>query len=89
MLHTAGFNKLRLAGILTSFILIFGKGLAVEQNVWDNSINHQTKERYIPVELWTGIQWDGNKELKMLKVDSTLGIGLDTRSKDRSSGTIP
>ena len=44
--------------------MIFGKGLAVEQNVWDNSIDQQTKERYIPVELGTGVQWDGNKRIE-------------------------
>lgn len=31
----------------------------------------QPKERYIPVELWAGAQWDGKPELKMPKVDAS------------------
>jgi hypothetical protein len=34
------------------------------------SINSQTKERYIPVELWAGTDWDGKTELKMPPVDN-------------------
>jgi hypothetical protein len=38
---------------------------AADANVWETSINPQTKERYIAVELWTGAEWDGKRELKM------------------------
>ena len=44
---------------------------AADANVWETSINPQTKERYIPVELWTGADWDGKRELKMAPVDGT------------------
>jgi hypothetical protein len=44
---------------------------AVESSVWEASINSQTKERFIPVELWTGANWGGQKELKMAPVDGT------------------
>jgi hypothetical protein len=44
---------------------------AADSNVWETSINLQTRERYIPVELWTGADWDGTKELKMAPVDGT------------------
>jgi hypothetical protein len=44
---------------------------AADSNVWETSINPQTKERYIPVELWTGADWDGKRELKMAPVDGT------------------
>jgi hypothetical protein len=44
---------------------------AADSNVWEASINPQTKERYIPVELWAGVEWDGKRELKMPPVDGT------------------
>ena len=44
---------------------------AVDPNVWEASINPQTKERFIPVELWTGADWNGQKELKIAPVDGT------------------
>jgi hypothetical protein len=42
-----------------------------DMKAWELSINSQTKERYIPVELWAGADWDGKFELKMLPVDGT------------------
>jgi hypothetical protein len=44
---------------------------AADINIWEASINPQSKERYIPVELWAGAAWDGKTELKMPAVDST------------------
>ena len=44
---------------------------AADIKAWEASINSQTKERYIPVELWAGAAWDGKTELKMPAVDST------------------
>ena len=44
---------------------------AADIKAWEASINSQTKERYIPVELWAGAAWDGKTELKMPPVDST------------------
>jgi hypothetical protein len=63
---------------------------AVDSSVWEASINSQTKERFIPVELWTGANWGGQKELKM--APSTARIVIEPRpitSKGRSSGNIP
>ena len=45
--------------------------IAADIKAWDDSINRETKERYIPVELWAGADWDGQKELKMPPVDGT------------------
>jgi hypothetical protein len=42
---------------------------AVDMKGRENSTYPETKERYIPVELWAGAEWDGKKELKMPKVD--------------------
>ena len=44
---------------------------ALDPKTWQASINSQTGERYIPVELWAGADWDGKKELKMPPVDAT------------------
>src|SRR2546422_778691 len=44
---------------------------AADIKAWEASINSQTKERYIPVELWAGAAWDGKTELKMPPGDST------------------
>jgi hypothetical protein len=44
---------------------------AFDFKVWEGSINRDTKERYIPVELWAGAEWDGKNELRMPKVDGT------------------
>ena len=57
--------------LLVAFILAANTSLAVELRPWEASINSAAKERYIPVELWSGAQWDGNKELKMAKVDAS------------------
>src|SRR5262245_30091868 len=38
---------------------------------WQDSIDAAKKERFIPVELWTGAQWDGGRELAMKSVDGT------------------
>jgi hypothetical protein len=42
---------------------------AVAGNSWDGAINFETKERFIPVELWAGAEWNGRRELEMPKVD--------------------
>ena len=43
----------------------------IDPKAWERSTNPETKERYIPVELWAGTDWDGKRELKMPKVDAT------------------
>jgi hypothetical protein len=53
---------------------------SAESSVWERSINPQNKERFIPVELWTGVDWDGQKELKMTSVDGTYRHRTSTYS---------
>lgn len=38
---------------------------------WRASVDSAKKERFIPVELWTGAQWDGGRDLAMKSVDAT------------------
>lgn len=51
---------------LTYLLLGPALGFAVAADV-----HAQTTERYIPVELWAGVAWDGKTELKMPPVDGT------------------
>jgi hypothetical protein len=46
---------------------------AAQADPWQASIDAAKKERFIPVELWTGAQWDGGRELAMKGVDATYG----------------
>jgi hypothetical protein len=52
-------------------LLAVGHAAVFHPKVWEASINPQSKERYIPVELWAGADWDGKRELKMPPVDGT------------------
>jgi hypothetical protein len=62
-----------LALLLTGLtVLAMTSVSAADIKVWEASINPQTKERYIPVELWAGAEWDGNRELKTPKADFTF-----------------
>ena len=40
---------------------------------WAESYDAATKTRFIPVELWTGADWDGTKVIKAGKADLTFG----------------
>lgn len=67
-------NRLVISFLLFSIGLMIHAAASprmVESSVWEASINPQTKERFIPVELWTGADWDGQRELKMAPVDGT------------------
>lgn len=54
-------------------------GAAAEQSPWDSAFDTATKQRFIPVELWTGMEWDGSKELDMAKAEKRFG---DRAQKD-------
>jgi hypothetical protein len=46
---------------------------ASDQSVWDRSFDAVKKERFIPVELWTGEPWDGAKELNTTRAETRFG----------------
>ena len=65
-------SKLSWFGLLVGFMtLCLTPAFAVDPRVWEKSIDLEKKERYIPVELWAGAEWGGEKALKMPKVDGT------------------
>ena len=67
-----GWFKISLPGLLAGGLaLVSTSALALDIKAWEESINPETKERYIPVELWPGAEWDGKRELRMPKVDGT------------------
>ena len=67
-----GWFKISLPGLLAGGLaLVSTSALALDIKAWEESINPETKERYIPVELWAGAEWDGKRELRMPKVDGT------------------
>ena len=54
--------------------------VAVEDtNPWDNAYNSETKERFIPVELFTGIKWDGKHELVLKEANTTTCVSANGR----------
>ncbi len=53
--------------------------LAEENNPWDQAYNSETKERFIPVELFTGAKWDGKHELVMKEVSTTTCVPANGR----------
>jgi len=59
--------------VILSSILVFGsaKSQTVDESVWDTAYNSETKQRFIPVELFTGAKWDGQHELKLKEVSTT------------------
>jgi hypothetical protein len=66
-------------------LLILGLFLVAERSPvatanlspWASSIDAASKTRFIPVELWTGAEWDGRKELKMSNAELRFGERLN------------
>lgn len=52
---------------------------------WAASYDPGTKTRFIPVELWTGGEWDGGRELKMTPANLSFG----KHAEKSVSGPIP
>jgi hypothetical protein len=64
--------EIALAGLVAGFVVLaVDAAVGFDMKAWDGSTNPETKQRYIPVELWAGAEWDGKRELKMPKVDGT------------------
>ncbi len=52
-------------------VLGYVGSIAEENDAWDNAYNSTTKERFIPVELFTGGEWDGKHELILKEVSTS------------------
>ncbi len=52
-----------------------------EQDYWDKAINSSTKERFIPVELFTGGKWDGKHELILKEVSTSACASVSGKER--------
>lgn len=52
---------------------------AEEKSHWDDAYNSATKERFIPVELFTGGEWDGKHELVLKEVSTSACASANGR----------
>lgn len=72
-------SKLSRSGLLSGVLVLCPTPVfALDLKVWEESINIEKKERYIPVELWAGAEWDGANMLKMPMVNGTYRHGKTT-----------
>jgi hypothetical protein len=55
--------------VAIGFIWLNSPFAAAGANPWDGATNIETRERFIPVELWAGAEWDGRRGLEMPEVD--------------------
>jgi hypothetical protein len=70
----------RLVSLLILGLFLFAgssRVTAADQSPWSSSIDPASKARFIPVELWTGAEWDGRKELKMSNAELRFGDRLN------------
>ena len=58
---------------IIAIVIIVSFGCSHNLNVWGNNTDPNPLKRFIPVELWTGDQWDGTKEIRMNNIDKTFG----------------
>jgi hypothetical protein len=52
-----------------------------EEDYWDKVFNSSTKERFIPVELFTGGKWDGKHELILKEVSTSACASVSGKKK--------
>ena len=65
---------MRHLALFAGILVCFGAGLSrAEESVWLKSYNPTDETRFIPVELWTGGDWFGDRDLKMTPADLVFG----------------
>lgn len=81
-------------GVLLVMLAFVGVSYAADLSKWAASYDPTTKMRFIPVELWTGGQWDGSRELRMTPANLSFGergeksIGGPVAWKRPSNGEV-
>jgi len=63
----------RRLSILLVMLAFVGATNAAELSKWAASYDPTTKTRFIPIELWTGGEWNGSRELRMTSADLSFG----------------
>ncbi|NMP30038.1 hypothetical protein HII17_00565 [Thalassotalea sp. M1531] len=73
-----------------SIILFSSSAFAGDgKTVWDNAYNSKTKQRYIPVELFTGAKWDGEHQLTFKEVSTIACASSSGKRCDKYYVTGP
>jgi hypothetical protein len=54
-----------------------GAALAADFEQWAGSVDPVARTRFIPIELWTGADWNGKRDLQMTPADHTFGKRRD------------
>ena len=73
--------RLRLS-ILLVMLPFVGESYAADLSKWAASYDPATNTRFIPIELWTGGEWNGSRELRMTPASLSFG----KRGEKRISG---
>ena len=63
--------------------------ITAENNPWDKAYSSVTKQRFIPVELFTGANWDGEHELKLKEASTSACASSSDRPCDNYYITGP
>lgn len=59
--------------VIGAGLLLAGPGGADDWSKWKSAYDPRTRTRFIPVELWTGGEWDGERVIRMPKADLVFG----------------
>ena len=57
--------------LLSTSLMTSSYSLADQTNSWNNAYNTETKKRFIPVELFTGANWNGKHQLNLTEATTT------------------
>lgn len=78
-----------LAGVVAGTVFAVGAADAADPSKWAASYDPATKTRFIPVELWTGGEWDGVRELRMTRANLSFGKRGEKRITGPMAWTRP
>ena len=78
-----------LLSVLMATLFAVGAAYAADLSKWAASYDPATKTRFIPVELWTGSEWDGTRELRMTPASLTFGKHGEKRIAGPMAWTRP
>jgi hypothetical protein len=77
--HASGRAMGRNAQVLSLIAVMLMATRAHAGDAWAASYDPRTRTRFIPVELWTGARWDGQRKLRLAPADLVFGDREDKR----------
>jgi hypothetical protein len=78
-----------LVGVMASTLLTAAPVGAANLSKWAASYDPAPKTRFIPIELWTGAEWDGTRELRLAPANLSFGKGGEKRVTGPVAWTRP